>query len=31
VRVFYSDRTDQAIAEPIAIEWTPCNYGGARP
>lgn len=31
VRVFYQDRTDQAITEHIAIEWTPCNYGGARP
>jgi hypothetical protein len=30
-RVFFQDHTGQAIGEHIAIEWTPCNYGGTRP
>jgi hypothetical protein len=29
--VSYSDRRGEAITERIGIEWTPCNYGGARP
>jgi hypothetical protein len=31
VRVFFQDHTGKAIAEHFAREWTPCNYGGARP
>jgi hypothetical protein len=29
--VSYSDTRGEAITERIGIEWTPCNYGGARP
>jgi hypothetical protein len=29
--VSYSNRQGEAITERINIEWTPCNYGGARP
>ena len=29
--VSYSDTRGETITEHIGIEWTPCNYGGARP
>jgi hypothetical protein len=29
--VSYSDTQGEVITERIGIEWTPCNYGGARP
>src|ERR1039458_3916115 len=29
--VSFGDRRGEVITERIDIEWTPCNYGGARP